>query len=86
MLQPKLLIPCSKRFACKWQRNITADTASQQWELSYSYSLSLRTMLYAGWVRIDNRPNAAYTFNINPYPVAPGAKPSGIVLGIAHFF
>lgn len=62
------------------------DTASQQWELSYSYSLSLRTMLYAGWVKIDNRPNAAYTFNINPYPVAPGAKPSGIVLGIAHFF
>ncbi|MGH8798736.1 MAG: porin [Casimicrobiaceae bacterium] len=62
------------------------DTASQQWELSYSYSLSLRTMLYAGWVKIDNRPNAAYTFNINPYPVAPGAKPGGIVLGIAHFF
>lgn len=62
------------------------DTASEQWELSYSYSLSLRTMLYAGWVKIDNRPNAAYTFNINPYPVAPGAKPGGIVLGIAHFF
>ncbi|HEY7944823.1 MAG: porin [Burkholderiales bacterium] len=62
------------------------DTASEQWELSYSYSLSLRTMLYAGWVKIDNRPNATYTFNINPYPVAPGAKPGGIVLGIAHFF
>jgi predicted porin len=61
-------------------------TASEQWELSYSYSLSLRTMLYAGWVQIDNRPNAAYTFNINPYPVAPGAKPAGIVFGIAHFF
>jgi hypothetical protein len=43
-------------------------------------------MLYAGWVKIDNRPNAAYAFNINPYPVAPGAKPSGFVLGIAHFF
>jgi predicted porin len=62
------------------------DTSSQQWELSYSYNLSLRTMLYAGWVKIDNRPNAAYTFNINPYPVAPGARPSGVVLGIAHFF
>lgn len=62
------------------------DTSSQQWELSYSYNLSLRTMLYAGWVKIDNRPNATYTFNINPYPVAPGARPSGIVLGIAHFF
>jgi len=63
-----------------------ADSSSQQWELSYSYSLSLRTMLYAGWVKIDNRPNAAYSFNINPYPIAPGAKPSGIALGIAHFF
>jgi predicted porin len=62
------------------------DTSSQQWELSYSYNLSLRTMLYAGWVKINNRPNAAYTFNINPYPVAPGAKPGGVVLGIAHFF
>ena len=62
------------------------DSSSQQWELSYSYNLSLRTMLYAGWVKIDNRPNAAYSFNINPYPIAPGAKPSGIVLGIAHFF
>jgi predicted porin len=62
------------------------DTASEQWELSYSYSLSLRTMVYAGWVKIDNRPNAAYTFNINPYPVAPGAKPAGLVFGVAHFF
>lgn len=63
-----------------------ADTASDQWELSYSYSLSLRTVLYAGWVGIENRANATYTFNINPYPVAPGAKPRGVVLGIAHFF
>ncbi len=62
------------------------DTSSVQWELSYSYNLSLRTMLYAGWVKIDNQANAAYTFNINPYPVAPGARPSGIVFGIAHFF
>jgi predicted porin len=62
------------------------ETASEQWELSYSYSLSLRTMLYAGWVKIDNRANAAYSFNINPYPVAPGARPSGLVFGIVHFF
>jgi predicted porin len=62
------------------------ETSSQQWELSYSYNLSLRTTLYAGWVKIDNRANAAYTFNINPDPVAPGARPTGIVFGIAHFF
>jgi predicted porin len=62
------------------------NTGSTQWELSYSYSLSLRTMLYAGYVKIQNRSNAPYTFNINDYAIAPGAKPSGFALGIAHFF
>src|SRR5579862_7914308 len=31
-----------------------ADTASTQWELSYSYNLSLRTLLYAGYVKLQN--------------------------------
>jgi predicted porin len=61
-------------------------TGSEQWELSYTYNLSLRSLVYVGYVRIDNRANAAYSFNINDYPVAPGGKPSGLVLGIAHFF
>ena len=61
-------------------------TGSDQWELSYTYSLSLRSFIYAGYVRINNRANAAYTFSINDYAIAPGAKPSGFVLGIAHFF
>jgi predicted porin len=61
-------------------------TGSDQWELSYTYNLSLRSLIYAGYVRINNRANAAYTFNINDYAIAPGAKPSGFVLGIAHFF
>ena len=62
------------------------DTGSTQWEVSYSYNLSLRTVLYAGYVKIDNRANAPYTFNINDYIAAPGAKPAGFALGIAHFF
>jgi len=62
------------------------DSASDQWELSYSYPLSLRTLLYTGYVRINNRANASYGFNINDYSVAPGAKPTGCVFGIAHFF
>ena len=62
------------------------NTGSTQWELSYSYSISLRTMLYAGYVKIVNRSNAPYTFNINDYLIAPGAKPAGFALGIAHFF
>jgi predicted porin len=61
-------------------------TGSEQWELSYSYNLSLRTLVYVGYVKIANRANAAYTFNINDYAIAPGGKPSGIALGIAHFF
>jgi predicted porin len=61
-------------------------TGSAQWELSYSYNLSIRTLVYAGYVKIDNRVNALYTFNINEYPIAPGGKPAGIIVGIAHFF
>ncbi len=62
------------------------DTKSQQWEASYSYSLSPRTLLYTGYVRINNGSKALYSFNINGYPIAAGAKPSGLVFGIVHFF
>jgi predicted porin len=62
------------------------DSSSEQWELSYSYSLSLRTLLYTGYVRLNNRANAGYSFNINDYNTAPGGKPTGIVFGMAHFF
>ena len=63
-----------------------ADSAADQWELSYSYPLSLRTLLYAGFVKLNNRANARYSFNINDYSTAPGARPMGIVFGMAHFF
>ncbi len=62
------------------------DSGSDQWEVSYSYSLSLRTLLYAGYVRLNNGANASYGFNINDYPVDRGAKPTGYVLGVTHFF
>ena len=62
------------------------DSASDQLEISYSYPLSLRTLLYAGYVRINNRANAGYGFNINDYSTVPGGKPTGLVLGMAHFF
>ena len=62
------------------------DSSAVQWELSYSYSLSLRTVVYAGYVQINNRPNANYGFNINPYDTVQGTKLPGVVFGIAHFF
>jgi hypothetical protein len=56
------------------------------YELTYSYSLSPRTLLYAGYVKINNDSRARYTFNINSYPIAPGGKPAGLAFGFVHFF
>ena len=62
------------------------NSAATQWEVSYSYPLSLRTLLYTGYVQIANQANAAYTFNINDYQTIKGARLNGVVFGIAHFF
>ena len=69
------------------------STASTQWEVSYTYVMSGRTLAYAGYVKIRNDSNAAYTFNTNPYPIYCGTypngacgKPGGFVMGMAHFF
>jgi predicted porin len=78
------------------------DTGAQQWELSYTYPLSKRTSLYAGYTFIDNQKNGAYNFGINMVPgVCTGnaqnaqgnnvgcgdaGKPQGLLIGIAHFF
>jgi len=74
------------------------STKSDQWEASYSYSLSPRTLLYAGYVRLNNECNAKYSFNINGYTINTAhnvssaatvpcnGKPSGAIFGIVHFF
>jgi hypothetical protein len=55
--------------------------------------MSGRTLAYAGYVKIRNESNAAYTFDNNPYPILcdnyPNGgcgKPGGLVVGMAHFF
>ncbi len=35
------------------------------YEFSYTYPLSKRTLLYAGYVMIDNDKNAGYNFHVN---------------------
>ncbi len=62
------------------------NSAATQWEVSYSFNLSARTMLYAGYVQIANQANANYNFNINEYPAVQGSRLNGAVAGIAHFF
>jgi len=77
-----------------------ANTSAKQWEITYTYALSPRTSLYAGYVQINNGCKAGYTFNINPYPIAVGTqnavtgsagdfcsgKPQGAVFGMLHTF
>jgi predicted porin len=71
-----------------------ANTSTQQWELSYSYSLSPRTMLYTGFVKLANKAYNPTTFNINSYTIRTcefgtdcnAGQPTGLVFGIVHFF
>ncbi len=71
-----------------------ADTSTQQWELSYSYSLSPRTMLYAGYVKLANKAYNPTTFNINSYSIktcewgtaCQSGQPTGVLFGMVHFF
>ena len=63
-------------------------TRADQFELSYTYPLSPRTLLYAGFVRLDNGPRASYNFATNPYTEGSltGLELNGFVLGTVHFF
>lgn len=64
-----------------------SDTDANQWEISYTYPLSKRTSVYAGYVKINQGSNGAYNLNINAYPTATyGADPGGLVLGMIHLF
>lgn len=69
------------------------NTSADQWEISYTYVLSARTLLYTGYVKIQNRSNASYTFDVNPYPIVCNpypngscGKPGGFLLGAVHYF
>jgi predicted porin len=64
------------------------NTSATEWEVSYTYPLSKRTLTYVGYHQIDNDEGAAYNFNINPVAgtSAQGFKPKGFVVGVVHFF
>jgi predicted porin len=71
-----------------------SDTGTKQWEISYSYNLSPRTLLYAGYVKLLNDKYNPTTFNINSYAIRTCAwgtdcssgRPGGAVLGFVHLF
>ncbi len=69
-----------------------SDTEAAQYEISYSYPLSKRTVTYLGYVYIDNGSKAPYTFGTNGIRtsgisnVTPGTDQQGIILGMMHRF
>ena len=76
-----------------------SNTGAQQYEVSYTYALSKRTLTYAGYNMIRNRSNGAYNFGVNQIsgaclPVSgqiepacgTSAKPQGLIAGLVHFF
>ena len=63
-----------------------SDSSASMYEISYTYPLSKRTVVYAGYVKIENDSNASYNFGVNNYPTAIGGKPGGFILGASHSF
>jgi len=56
------------------------------YEISYTYPLSKRTSVWAGYVKIANDSLAAYNFNVNNYTIANGGRPQGLAFGMWHNF
>jgi predicted porin len=68
------------------------DTQAAQYEITYTYPLSKRTSVYAGYVYINNGANAPYTFATNGIRTSgvsnttPGVDQQGVILGLFHRF
>lgn len=63
------------------------NTGATDWEISYTYAMSKRTKVYAGYHKINNDSNASYNFNINPVSnLAVGGNPGGFIMGMGHNF
>lgn len=66
-----------------------SQTGASMFELSYTYYLSKRTSLYAGFVRINNQANASYQLGVNGLrgrSTDTGAGVSGFIAGLKHNF
>lgn len=62
------------------------STSANQYEISYTYPLSKRTSVWAGYNRVANDAYASYNFNVNSYATAIGAKPQAFAIGAWHNF
>ena len=63
-----------------------SDGGANFYEISYTYPLSKRTSVWVGYVKIANKDQAQYNFNVNNYTVAIGGRPQGLAFGLWHNF
>jgi predicted porin len=82
---------------CPRVGNVTMgpQTKTNFYEFTYTYPLSKRTLVYGGYVMIDNQKNASVNFHVNQITgVCQGNgaacgdadRPQGLALGLVHFF
>ncbi len=65
----------------------TRGLGARQLSIGYSYTVSLRTDLYAFYTRVGNDTRGSYQFaNAAGIGSAPGTENTGVVLGIRHTF
>jgi predicted porin len=64
------------------------DTGAALYEISYTYDLSKRTSAYVGYIYIDNKDRATYTFGMNGHGTSTkaGLTQQGLILGAVHNF
>ncbi|HVE49645.1 MAG TPA: porin [Casimicrobiaceae bacterium] len=65
-----------------------AGSGADQYEITFTYTLSPRTLAYIGYVRLANEARASYNFSTNPYTAGSptGLRLNGYIAGAAHFF
>ena len=63
-----------------------SDGGANFYEVSYTYPLSKRTSVWLGYVKIANKDQAQYNFNVNNYNIAIGGRPQGLAFGLWHNF
>lgn len=71
------------------------STKTQMYEFTYTYPMSKRTLVYGGYVMIDNQKNASANFHVNQITgictgngaaCGDAGRPQGLALGLVHFF
>lgn len=70
-----------------WSNNVVDDANANSWTVAYTYDLSKRTTLYAGYTRVSNDDASALkVFSNGGATTSGGENSTGYALGMSHSF